>query len=380
MGGGRESHGYVSNPPVGTVRKARKKQQDKTCGIKWFFLLILGVAFGVYLFAFGGLAELEAIFNQVSDDLVGEQTAVPTGPPVVVPLFPEIVVGDGDYVGMVFLDDFNNAIVLDAFTSAASTWSAIVNGTTYPGFQRDADEALCSGVDTGFNVSTTLSHLVIVVTIAAIDGSGGVLGAAGPCFIQPGAGVLSLTGKMNFDIADVDDLIFDGSFESVILHEMGHVLGIGTLWDNANLIVNPVFVNNVAVNFNLQPEFRGTAAIDEYRVLTGDNSETFVPIEDGTNNGVEFFDRSNNQGQGSIDGHWDKNFMEGELMEFQIQSGATPPISRTTIASLQDIGYTVNLALADAYSVPIFTSKSLRGSDKTHEMVFDIDTSSMIFL
>ena len=35
---------------------------------------------------------------------------------------------------------------------------------------------------------------------------------------------------MRFDTADVADLEVDGQLETVILHEMGHVLGIGTVW------------------------------------------------------------------------------------------------------------------------------------------------------
>ena len=36
---------------------------------------------------------------------------------------------------------------------------------------------------------------------------------------------------MQFDVADMAKLISNGTLQSVVLHEMGHVLGIGTLWD-----------------------------------------------------------------------------------------------------------------------------------------------------
>ena len=38
---------------------------------------------------------------------------------------------------------------------------------------------------------------------------------------------ISATGEMTFDIADIDQLEADGTFASVILHEMGHVFGVG---------------------------------------------------------------------------------------------------------------------------------------------------------
>jgi hypothetical protein len=37
------------------------------------------------------------------------------------------------------------------------------------------------------------------------------------------------TGSMAFDTADIDALIAQGSFGPVILHEMAHVIGFGTL-------------------------------------------------------------------------------------------------------------------------------------------------------
>ena len=44
--------------------------------------------------------------------------------------------------------------------------------------------------------------LVIFVTLESIDGPGGVLGLAGPCFIRT-AGNLPLIGAMRFDTDDL---------------------------------------------------------------------------------------------------------------------------------------------------------------------------------
>jgi hypothetical protein len=40
---------------------------------------------------------------------------------------------------------------------------------------------------------------------------------------------------MRFDEADVQNMINIGAWTNVILHEIGHVLGIGTLWNNNQL-------------------------------------------------------------------------------------------------------------------------------------------------
>jgi hypothetical protein len=39
----------------------------------------------------------------------------------------------------------------------------------------------------------------------------------------------------SFDSADLADMVQSGIINGVILHEMGHVLGIGTLWKLNNL-------------------------------------------------------------------------------------------------------------------------------------------------
>lgn len=63
-----------------------------------------------------------------------------------------------------------------------------------------------------------------------IDGLGSVLGSAGPRFINSVSG-LTVNGRMKFDSEDVAQLLrSDPNFwENVVVHEMGHVFGIGTL-------------------------------------------------------------------------------------------------------------------------------------------------------
>ncbi|CAN0526363.1 unnamed protein product, partial [Scytosiphon promiscuus] len=69
--------------------------------------------------------------------------------------------------------------------------------------------------------------LLISATLEAIDGVNGVLGSAGPTRIWSGCRSISSLGTMRFDIADIDSMEQNGIFEGVILHEMGHVIGVG---------------------------------------------------------------------------------------------------------------------------------------------------------
>ena len=61
-----------------------------------------------------------------------------------------------------------------------------------------------------------------------IDGAGGVLGSAGPCLIRDTGP--TAVGRMRFDTADLASLEGGGQLDEVVLHEMGHVIGIGSLW------------------------------------------------------------------------------------------------------------------------------------------------------
>ena len=64
-----------------------------------------------------------------------------------------------------------------------------------------------------------------------IDGAGGdegnILGFAGPTAIWGGCQTVSYTGEMTFDIFDIDSVEEVGILEGLILHEMGHVIGVG---------------------------------------------------------------------------------------------------------------------------------------------------------
>ncbi|CAM9529554.1 unnamed protein product [Laminaria digitata] len=60
-----------------------------------------------------------------------------------------------------------------------------------------------------------------------IDGVGATLGSAGPTSVWRNCNTIAAEGNMRFDIDDIASLEAAGSFEGVILHEMGHVIGVG---------------------------------------------------------------------------------------------------------------------------------------------------------
>ena len=87
------------------------------------------------------------------------------------------------------------------------------------------------------------------------------------------------------------------------------------------------------------PRFRGTAARKEYGILRGTGPRD-VPVE-------------NTGGPGTADGHWRDSVFVTELMTgFVSAPGTKNPLSRVTAASLQDLGYKVDMAAADPYALP----------------------------
>ncbi len=231
---------------------------------------------------------------------------VPPSPPVVPPTVPPA--GGFD---IALRTTGLTASQLAIFQQAAARWSQAIVG--------DIPSATYNGV--------AVDDLLIDASAAPIDGPGGVLGQAGPDVVRSGT-FLPIHGTMQFDSADLAQLEASGQLFSTVLHEMGHVLGIGTIWQQRGLLSGAGTAN---------PRFVGVQATAAYNQLFGRN-EAGVPVE-------------NSGGPGTADGHWRESVFNNEIMTGYLNSGPNP-LSRMTIASLGDLGYQVNLNAADAYSPP----------------------------
>jgi len=214
-----------------------------------------------------------------------------------------------------------------AFTSAAARWSSIVVGNLPP------DVVVANAGDCGANsppMNETVDDIVIFATIDSIDGPGNILGGASPCWIRD-VSSLTLVGEMTFDSADMAALQANNILNAVILHEMGHVLGIGTLWT----YVTPSLLTGGGT---LDPYFTGPGGIFQFNRDGGlGYAGKKVPVE-------------NQGGPGTADGHWRETVMGRELMTGYI-SLTSNPLSTITVGSLEDMGYTVSYANADPYTV-----------------------------
>lgn len=184
-----------------------------------------------------------------------------------------------------------------------------------------------------------IDDLLIEVSVEPIDGEYGVLGSAGPDFWRPGT-YLPYLGGMRFDSADMAWMATDGTLADVIVHEMLHVLGLGTLWSFAGLISGDQYI--------------GDNALDEYKALSGDTGANGITLTTGV-------------GPGSDYGHWDEGTFDNELMTPFINDGNNP-LSRITVGALEDLGYNVDYSQADGYSLPAsVVHLTVAGSNSTND-------------
>jgi Leishmanolysin/Bacterial Ig-like domain (group 2) len=222
-----------------------------------------------------------------------------------------------------------------AFANAESRWESLIIGDLED-VQLSAGPSQCG--DGSPAINEDIDDLLILVTLDSIDGPGNVLGSAGPCFVRNTDG-LSVLGAMVFDTTDLQDVESAGLLNALILHEMGHVLGFGSLWPTDSLLVDP------SLDGGLDPHFIGSQAVAAFNSIGGSGyTGAKVPVED-------------TGGEGTADGHWRESVFGNELMTGFVDLGENP-LSIVTVASLADEGYTVNLNGADPYSLLL----SLRAS------------------
>ena len=215
----------------------------------------------------------------------------------------------------------------DAFTQAAARWATVITGDV-----PDFAPTLASVCGSGITINQGVDDLTVLASLQDIDGPGGVLGNAGPCIIRSGS--FPLVGIMRFDIADVATLESRSQFGAVILHEMGHVLGIGALWQTFGLLRLPSTATDT-----LDTHFVGERAIAAFDQIGGSTytAGLKVPVE-------------NRGGPGTRNGHWREAVLRAELMTGFLSADVPNPLSVLSIASLIDLGYVASLEAADPFT------------------------------
>jgi len=267
-----------------------------------------------------------------TDSQAPEDTGRTGGPDGSLPVEPALrvagatagaAVAPGFQIDLRFING-GSASQLAAFETARARWQGAIVGDV-PDVSGTIGAKRCGNAFPTPVFQGIIDDLLIDVLLQEIDGPGAILGAAGPCLVRT-ADNLSLYGIMFFDTADLGFLEDNGILDEVIVHEMGHVLGIGTLWD---------FGRDLLQGTAADPRFVGPLAVAAYRSIGGKGIS--IPVEDGGGPGTRF-------------SHWDEETFGTELMTGFIGTGQSP-LSVMTIESLGDMGYVVNGQVADRFRV-----------------------------
>jgi len=208
-------------------------------------------------------------------------------------------------------------------------------GTTF--FTKEMKAAVESAADTWEDAISRSNfiggHTLSIEVEGEIAPNSGFLAAAGPDKfiydadrnILPSKGtsiVNTSLSKMRQFTANPD------FFETVMTHEFGHVMGIGSLWE-ANNLIDPLTGNYRAFT-------KASAVYNEGRKGAFANARS-IPLTQG-------------ERKGSDGGHWDEKTFGNELMTSTAETpGISHPLSEMTLASLEDIGWQVDYRVADVF-------------------------------
>ncbi len=235
-----------------------------------------------------------------------------------------------------------------AFNNAAARWESLITGDL-PTEQVTIPFIVCGGL-----VDEYVDDLAINVVLDSIDGLGNTLGFAAPCWARSTGG-LPAFGFMVFDTADVGL----PQFGDVVLHEMGHVLGVGVLWGDYGLLNDDLgsiddydqcfpIADDPPPPLTTDPYFSGLEAIAAFdstggAAFTGNK----VPVED-------------DWGQGTRCVHWRESVLDTEIMTGFVEAPAiSMPLSAVTIKSLGDMGYTMATSGWDSFACPFCAPPAL---------------------
>ena len=205
-----------------------------------------------------------------------------------------------------------DADVVAAFEAAAARWeAAIVRGL---GDQSVTVPAGSCGTNSA-GIDEVVDDLVVEVSMVPYFP---YAAWAAPCVYGPDH--LPRYGFVEVNSVTLDGVRSTGVLDELTLHELGHVLGFGVVWQfNRNLVAGADGVD---------PRFTGPRALAEYSALGRSGGIPIMTID------------------GAWQPHWESAFFE-ELMA-RIPDGA--PLSRMSIASMADLGYAVDLDAADPYT------------------------------
>ena len=245
-------------------------------------------------------------------------------------------------IELLFIDQ-PTALQRQAFDDAVSRWAALIPGKLEPVPVNLAAGACRSNSPA---INQVVDDLLVLVSLEFIDGVGGTLGSAGVCSQRMSNG-LPIVANLRLDTDDIG-LFATGRLVDLIVHELGHALGFGTLWAGKGFLENP----SLPAPRGADTHFDGPSAVTAFDAIGGDvyTGGQKVPVE------------NEEGGIGSRDSHWRLAVFTNELMTPLLTTGANP-LSRVTVASFGDLGYDVDEGAADTFQLNLLAAPSAVGEE-----------------
>ena len=249
----------------------------------------------------------------------------------------------GDSVGpsgsfnieLVYLDNGLSSARKNLMAQAARRWKQVIVGDLVDiNYRRNPYNAWDDFLQARIQVSDTVDDVRVFVRVRPITSqttTGNPTTGTGFTFQIRASDSLPILSAVLLNSNLLDEVEDEGLLEKLMLHELGHCLGVGISWDHFGLLYNSSRQNHTADTY-----FAGFQARRAFDQLGGRSYRgRKVPVQ-----------------QGGDDVHWRTGVFGDELMTLGWTWPYHAPLSRITVASLDDIGYEVNLDAADAYRVP----------------------------
>ena len=167
-------------------------------------------------------------------------------------------------------------------------------------------------------MSEVVTGVVVWVDIRSVDGPGGNLGSAGPCFTRLPS-LVTAVGSLQLDLDDLATGLADGTALSTTVHEMLHIFGFGGRWSSQGLLSGTSTSDPWFNGSNARVAFNDAGGLS----YTGNK----VPVE-------------NLGGQGSRLSHWRSSLFGQEMMTAFACRGPSA-LSYITTSSFVDMGIRV---------------------------------------
>ena len=178
----------------------------------------------------------------------------------------------------------------------------------------------------------------------------------------------------------------NSSYYHVFLHELGHILGIGSLWDLTDF-PKTAYVEDSQIKYY----YTGEKALQEYKNYFPEyDNSNFVGIpfeDDGSSGTMNVHPEEGSEGTTSSDDRYINGVfhpgLDTELMSGWLDSYPTnAPLSRITLGFLDDMGYVVDYSKADTYrgySANSFNSSNFSNySSYMSEWLSDSDNANLL--